>query len=128
LPPSARFTAPDELAVSVPGEILSECRTEKYFVRLFPGNGLAGLVKRLKDKPERRLLPMYFFRIPVPEAVQMPQGLSIERPGSRRGGTRGACLADPLHRFLYVLYLPEQFRKNETLLFRFREAAAGSQR
>ncbi|MDP2896039.1 MAG: C25 family cysteine peptidase [bacterium] len=125
-PPSARFTAPDELAVSVPGEILSECRTGKYFVRLFPGNGLAGLVKRLKDKPERRLLPMYFFRIPVPEAVQMPQGLSIERPGET--SPRGACLADPLHRFLYVLYLPEQFRKNETLLFRFREAAAGSQR
>jgi hypothetical protein len=47
---------------------VEDSRTETYFVRMFPGSCLAGIVKRVKNRTPRRIAPLYFFRLDLPES------------------------------------------------------------
>ena len=105
-PVTAKFEGPNKLVVSVPTKRLGKLATEKYFMRLYPGSEAAGIVKRLKGKEIRRVAPIYFFRLPLPEGF-------VQRGYSRlaaEGDTspRGAFLPDTARRLLYVVYFPDK--------------------
>lgn len=121
LPPVSVIVRGDnDVVIRTPARRLPECGNQKYFVRMFPGSELAGLVKRLKDRPVRRLTPMYFLRLPMPGGFAARGYADLQRAGDT--SPRAAFLADPLQRFLYVLYFPEKVERREGLHLRFKEA------
>lgn len=116
-PVSIKFIAPDKIHIKAPQKRLRTSSTNDYFLRMFPGNEVAGIVKRLKDKDIRRVLPIYFFRIPMPQDfVSMKYTKLKEAEGVTN---RAVFLADPFERFLYILYFPEKDKKEEELILQF---------
>ena len=88
-PVKAAWSGGDEIRVKVPRRRLPECRTETYVARVFPGSQAAGVVRRIKDKPYRRLTPFYFFRLPMPRSqVDGEASAAEETEGSARRGSR----------------------------------------
>jgi hypothetical protein len=69
---------------------------------------LAGIVKRLKNRQERKLMPLYFFRLEncYPQKIK---ALSYK-------GDRGLILSEPLGKFIYVLYFPKKAVKKDTII------------
>jgi len=118
-PVSARFGDGNDILIRTPARRLAECETEKYLVRMFPGCQLAGIVKRLKEKPVRRIMPMYFFRLPMPEGLATHERMDIHREGDT--SPRATFLVDPLKRFVYVLYFPEKVKRRQGLVLQFKE-------
>lgn len=116
-PVSAKFTQAHKLEIRTPGKRLATQRTDEYFVRLFPGSELAGIVKRLKKKTERRVMPTYFFRLDMPPSSGTNEYLQVVHNGDT--STRSRCLRDPFQRFVYVLYLPDKPVKNESYIVEF---------
>ncbi len=105
-PVSVRFVPPDGVRISTPRQRLDTVETERYVLRMFPGSQVGGLVKKLKDRDARRVLPIYFFRMPMPaEFASLSHSLLVK---SQEASTRAALLADSFNRFLYVLYFPEK--------------------
>jgi len=116
---SAKFTGPQTVKISTPRSRLPEARSEKYFVRMFPGSQVAGIVKRLKNKPIRRLTPLYFSRLAVPAGFDAGRYRFLERDDN--SSDRSVFLAEPFKRFIYVLYFPEKETKSATTLLQFVE-------
>ncbi|OHB77287.1 MAG: hypothetical protein A2Z25_10545 [Planctomycetes bacterium RBG_16_55_9] len=104
-PVSAGFAGPDKIRIAVPKRRSTTWRTSKYFLRMFPGSEVAGIVKRLKDKDIRRITPIYFFRMPMPADAAPLQYAGIRQLNDT--SVRAVFLADSFKRFLYVLYFPE---------------------
>jgi hypothetical protein len=108
---AARWTAPQELTIHVPAQRLPEVRSDRfsqwpgissYTARLFPGSEVAGLVKKKNGTPLRRVLPAYYFRMPL-VGSGVTDRMRLADPG---GSNQAAFRRDPLGRFLYVVYLP----------------------
>lgn len=116
-PVSAAFIGSDTIRISTPRRRLPESRNEKYFTRMFPGSQVAGIVKRLKDKEARRLMPIYFFRLPLPNQFDISAHTKLQRDGET--DCRAVFLTDPLGRHMYVLYFPEKETKGEVFDLRF---------
>ena len=116
-PVSIEWRGADELAVAVPSRRLETAETEKYFVRMFPASQTAGLVKRLKHRPVRRVTPTYFFRLPLPQDFAGRGFGALARPDDEPN--RAVFRVDPLGRFLYVLYYPKEEKPNETFSLQF---------
>lgn len=116
-PVSAKFVEPDKILISVPKKRLPTVRTKEYFLRLFPAGEVAGIVARLKNREERRVMPIYFFRIPMPESRELLQRTRLRELNDTT--TRAVFLADPWERFLYVLYFPEKDRMGQNFTLRF---------
>ena len=116
-PISAKLIPPDKMSISTPRRRLPELRTEKYFVRIFPASQVAGIVKRLKTREERRLTPIYFFRLPVPEGFDARQHSNLQRKDDPPN--RAVFMTDSFKRFLYVLYFPSKEKKNNKFELRF---------
>jgi hypothetical protein len=118
-PVSAEIMPLHEVAVSTPKYKLPIRRNEKYFVRMFPGSQVAGIVKALKNKPIRRLMPFCFFRLPFPADLDMGAHRCLQRDGDPPN--RAVFLTDPLKRFIYVLYFPEKEVESDAFALRFTE-------
>ena len=80
---------------------------------MFPGSETAGLVRRLKSNPARRVTPLYYFRLDLPQQKEPPEPgfRAIARPGDE--SRRAVGRVDPLGRYLYVLYYPKQEKPSE---------------
>ena len=85
---------------------------------MFPGSQAAGLVKRLEGSQVRRVLPAYYFRLPLPADFPAPARLELGDGQFNHAAYR----RDPLGRFLYVVYLPNVERPGETIVLRWRPA------
>ena len=105
-PVSAEFIGPDKIRIVVPKRRLPTSRTSKYFLRMFPGSQVAGIVKRIKDKDIRRITPIYFFRLAMPKDAALERYTGIKKMGDTT--VRAVFLLDSFKRFLYVLYFPEK--------------------
>ena len=114
---SATFIAPDKIRIITPKKRLPTSRTREYFLRMFPGDQVAGIVKRLKNKDIRRVAPLYFFRIPMPKGFDPLQYTALKGPD--KISDRAVFLADPFERFLYILYFPEKDKKEQELILQF---------
>jgi hypothetical protein len=122
---AARWTGPAEITIQVPSRHAPEARSTGYYARMFPGSQAAGLVKKRVGQMVRRVLPAYYFRLPLPEGFAG----DASRPQISDGALGQAAIRlDPLGRFLYVVYLPDVERANETIVLRWSKAAAASGR
>lgn len=103
-PLAAEVAGPDRLLIRPARRELPEVRNEEYRVRLQPGAELAGMVVR-GSSGLRRVLELYFFRLPLPEGFTADQygAWTVEGDDAQRGVVR----VDPRGRLLYVLYFPE---------------------
>jgi len=115
-PVDAQWTGPRELTIRVPAKRYPEARSDPYYARAFPGSETAGLVKKREGDPLRRILPGYYFCVPLPEDFTKDD-LKLLLPGS--GPSQASYRVDPLGRFLYVVYLPDQERPGETIVLRW---------
>ncbi len=121
-PVSARWTAPGELTIQVPSRHQPEARSAAYYARMFPGSQAAGLVKKRAGQTVRRVLPAYYFRLPLPEGLSAKASRLQISDGAL---SQAAFRLDPLGRFVYVVYLPDVEKANETIVLHW--SKAGSQ-
>ena len=108
-----------QVTLHLPARKLPEAKTNKYAVRAFPGSQTAGIVRRLKGKDYRRLMPMYFLRLDRPVGLDMDNWLSLARNGDT--GTRAVFSMDQQGRYVYVLYLPDEENRREKITLKFRQ-------
>ncbi len=116
-PVSGRFVEPDKISIKIPSRRLPTSRTEKYFLRMFPGSEAAGILKRLKGKEIRRVTPIYFFRIPMPRGLEPSQYTGLKKSDDTT--VRAVFFVDSFQRFLYIVYFPEKEEKEQVLTLRF---------
>lgn len=114
---SARFVEPDKISITIPTKRLSTSRTEKYFLRMFPGSEAAGILKRLKGKEIRRVAPIYFFRIPMPKGFEPTQYAGLKKSDDTT--VRAVFFVDSFKRFLYIVYFPEKEEKEQVFTLQF---------
>jgi hypothetical protein len=115
-PVDAAWTGPRELTIRVPAKRYPEARSDPYYARAFPGSETAGLVKKRPGDSLRRILPGYYFCVPLPDDFTN-EDLKLLLPGS--GPSQASYRVDPLGRFLYVVYLPDQEQPGETIVLRW---------
>ncbi|MFZ2147688.1 MAG: C25 family cysteine peptidase [Sedimentisphaerales bacterium] len=114
---SAGFVEPDKISITIPTKRLSTSRTEKYFLRMFPGSEAAGILKRLKGKEIRRVAPMYFFRIPMPKGFEPTQYAGLKKSDDTT--VQALFFVDSFKRFLYIVYFPEKEEKERVFTLQF---------
>ena len=100
--PVSGGVTPQGIGFQTPEKTLKQVETDKYVVRAFPGSQTAGIVKRIKDKDYRRLMPLYYLRLPMPADGLPAHGDNLHRQGD--SGTRAVYTTDPLGQYLYVVY------------------------
>jgi len=107
-----------QVTVQFPRRKLPEVKTAKYAARAFPASQTAGIVKRLKGKDYRRLMPVYFLRLDRPAGLDASNWRTLGRREDM--DTRAVFSTDPLGRYVYVLYFPDEVKSHEriTLVFR----------
>jgi hypothetical protein len=118
-PVTAKFIGPDKIRIVVPKRRMSTSRTSQYFLRMFPGSEVAGIVKRLKNKDIRRITPIYFFRLAMPKDVAFVRYKGIRELNDTTA--RAVFLVDSFKRFLYVLYFPEKEEPGQNFTLQFIE-------
>jgi hypothetical protein len=120
-PLAVRWTAPNRLIIDVPEHRLPAARSDKYFARMFPGSQPAGMVKQTEGDTARRVTPVYFFRMVLPDDFSTAAATLIS-PG---GQTNQAIFrVDPTKRFLYVVFYPDMERAGESIVLRQGAAVA----
>jgi len=115
-PVAAHWEGEARLVITVPGGRLPEARNEEYVVEMFPGSEAAGMVQRVKGQSARRLTPLYFFKVPLPDGFADRGYTAIEDPRATR--PRAVFRVDPMERFLYVLYYPAGEKPNRAHVLR----------
>jgi len=106
-----------QVTLKLPGRKLPEAKTSKYVARVFPGSQTAGIVKRLKGKDYRRLMPTYFLRLDRPAGLNVGNWRAIARSGDF--DTRAVFSTDSLGRYIYVLYFPDEEKKRGRITLEF---------
>lgn len=115
-PVAARWKSPGRLSIALPAERLPTVGSGDFEVRLFPGSEVAGMVRQLRGTTTRRVTPLYFFRLPLPEGFDAAACRGLQR--SDDAAPRAVVRSDPAGRFLYVVYLPQRERAGETFSLR----------
>jgi hypothetical protein len=87
---------------------------------MFPGSQTAGIVTRVKGKEYRRLMPTYFFVLPLSKGSSL-QGF-VDMQGEGDAASRGVCMADPLGRFIYLLYFPQKQVKRAAITLQLKKS------
>ena len=77
-PIRAEWVGDDTLRIDVPQSRLPEARSEKYVASMFPNSQAAGLLKTEEGETTKRISPLYYFCLPLPEGTGH---------GQRRDGT-----------------------------------------
>jgi hypothetical protein len=116
-PLSAKWVDNASLAIKTPKRRLEEVRTDKYTARIMASSQTAGLVRRLKDKPERKLMPLYYFRLDAPPLFNEAAFSKLTRADEQ--SPRSVFLPDPFKRYVWVLYLPEKDKTNDAFQLQF---------
>ena len=65
----------------------------------------------------RQLMPIYFFRLPIPRGFNAQQYTNLQRQGDTPN--RAVFMTEPFERFLYVLYFPEKEIKDDKFELQF---------
>lgn len=104
--------------VTTPSKSLPDCETPEYVFRLFPGSEGAGIVKRRRAGGARRVLPLHFFRLPLPDAPSVCAYACGSDPADAADRSDVLLLSDPLGRFLYVTYLPDAVKAKQQVTLR----------
>jgi len=81
---SATWSGGGRLVITVPQRRLPEVRGAEHFARVFPGCEAAGIVLRAQSESARRVAPLYYFVLPVPNGLMLVaawEGASFAAPG-----------------------------------------------
>ena len=113
----AGFTKSGKIKISLPSHYLQKVENEKYFARIFPGSTLAGLVKRIKNKDERRIMLLFFFRLALPSDFIPERRQYLWRRKDKT--VRAVFLTDVLRQHIYILYFPKKEKKKEDIYLKF---------
>jgi hypothetical protein len=116
---SAEFVAPDKIRIITPRRRLPTSKTSEYVLRTFARGQVAGIVKRLKTTEARIVMPMYFFRMPLPHGFTQKRYISLENKPDER--TRAVFLTEPFERFIYVLYFPSRDKMEQSYILEFQD-------
>jgi len=116
-PVTATLLSNGQVQICIPKRRLPKSQTENYQIRIYPGSQLAGIVERVKEKEYRRLLPLYFFKLPVPEDFSFERYNDIFREGDK--SNRAVYLPDPAAGYIYVLYFPHKEKSNDSFTLQF---------
>jgi hypothetical protein len=116
-PVSAAFLSPDTVRITTPARLLPECRTSAYVTRMFPGSQAAGIVKRLKGKERRRLMPTYFFVLPAPRRFVRRQYARLQGEGD--AAERSVFVMHPAGHTVYLLHFPSKDRRRGEIMLQF---------
>jgi len=114
---SGKFVEPDKISITIPAKRLATSKTEKYFLRMFPGSEAAGILKRLKGNEIRRVAPIYFFRVPMPKGFEPTQYAGLKKSDDTT--IRATFFVDSFKRFLYIVYFPEKEEKEQVFTLQF---------
>jgi hypothetical protein len=115
LPPvSLQWSGADRLTIHLPPRRLPEARSSKYFAYMFPGSQAAGLVKAVEGDTDRRVTPVYYFRLKLPAGWPPGPAGMVEPSGEQ--AKRLALRIDPAGRMLYLVYYPEVERAGESIV------------
>ena len=118
--PQTQWHGPDQLHILMPGKRLpTTARTPQYRMRGYPGSRAAGIVKRSKVRDSRRILPMHFLRLDLPEGFSKAGFRSLLTAEGEED--RAVFRVDTVNRYLYVLYFPKKETPNATVVLRFSE-------
>ena len=120
-PVRAEWAGRDTLRIIVPDERLPEARCDKYSANTFPNSQFAGLM-RAEGETTKRISPVYFFCLPLPESVAGNDAVSLEP--SRADAKRVEVRIDRGRGVIYVVYLPEEENPGESVVLRLRESQA----
>jgi hypothetical protein len=110
----------DRLRIDVPAARLPEAQADKYTAFPFPNSQFAGLL-RTESGETKRLLPVYFFCLPLPANGAL--ALEPSRVDSRRMDVR----IDRGRGVAYVVYLPDQEHPGDSIVLRLRQAPPAEQ-
>lgn len=116
-PVLTNFIGHDTIDISTPKLRLPLSRTTNYFIRIFPGSEVAGIVKRIKNEEIRRIKPIYFSRLPLPNKFDGHKYMNLQRDAE--SNDRTAFSIDPMGRYIYILYFPEKEIKGEKFQLSF---------
>ncbi len=108
-PVAARLEGLDRVVLNVPQTRLPEVRSEGYSAAMFPGCVAAGIVIPGEPGSLRKVVPLYYSRLQLPEEhpwLKAP-------PAAVTAGDRLAFRVDPAGRFLYVLWFPSRERAGQ---------------
>jgi hypothetical protein len=114
---SIAWDTADKLTINLPSRRLAESRTSAYVAWMFPGSEAAGMVKRVGDNAPRKLTPVYYFRLALPEGFTRADYATLAC--AEDTSNRAVFRVDPAGRFLYVLYYPRKEVPRETFLLQF---------
>ena len=90
-PVAARCSAPGRLIIDVPQRRLPEARNAKYVAAMFPGSQAAGMVAASAGGSVRRVMPVYFFRLPLPDGFPADQSVLSAQRASKPGELSRRC-------------------------------------
>jgi hypothetical protein len=107
------------VVLRAPRRRLPESRTPKYYARIFSGEMLAGIVKRRKNREERRLSPLRYVRLKAPPSLTGTTGY-VGTDDAKEGDRRGVYRVDDSGRYVYVLHFPRQTRAGTSTTLHFR--------
>ncbi len=116
-PIKAKFTPQHNIRIHTPEKHLAKSKTEQYFTRMFPACSLAGIVKRLKKREDRRLMVFYFFRLKLPKDFRHFSEKDLRR--EQDPDFRSVYMLDYFERALYVLYFPKKDEAKDSILLKF---------
>jgi len=121
-PVQAEWIGDDTLRIRMPESRLPDARSEKYVASMFPNSQTAGLMKTEKGETMKRISPVYFFCLPLPEGVA--HGDLAELEPSRSDAKRVAVRIDRIRGVLYLVYCPEQENPGESVVLHLKVVPA----
>jgi hypothetical protein len=113
---SAQWKTSSRLQILLPEEFLPFVETSHYTAQLYPRSQTAGMVKKNKEAQEQRqVLPLYFFKLPLPS----PSFSAEDVHSTKKESIRSVFLRDPWGEELYVLYFPQKRKISKPLFLEF---------
>ena len=101
---SARWASKTRIEILAPGKRLPPVSTDEYTLSFLPGGKAAGIVQRTAGGGPRKVLPAYFFRLPLPEGWHTAARLEAKDESDR---DQVVTRVDPTAKVVYLLYFPE---------------------
>lgn len=107
----------DKVVITTPKKTVIDAENHVYSAKLFSKVKVAGLLKKIPNKKNKRLASVYFAKIPIKKSFLQQEFTSILHPDST--DIRAAFMYDLYKKNIYVLYLPKKTVKNTVLSLQF---------
>jgi hypothetical protein len=125
-PVRAAWIGGDTMRIYMPDSRLPESRSEKYVADMFPNSQAAGLMRTVEGETVKKVLPFYYFCLPLPESLA--KGGATQLEATRADARRVDARIDRSRGLVYVVYYPEQETPGESIDVRLKPVTEQSRR